>query len=150
MAPDRSERRRRVRGFTLIEALVALVIVGASGMALFSWINASLESMRRVELANARSRAQTDALEFMQSVNPMLRPQGEADLAGARLRWRSELQGPRADGVGYPQGSSLFQVGLYSTRVQVTDSEGQAWFEFDMQQVGFERVRSGGTPMSVP
>ena len=63
-------------GFTLIEALVAMVILGGAGVALFGWINASIVSVRRVELANERSAALANAIEYMQSVNPMALPEG--------------------------------------------------------------------------
>ena len=34
------------RGFTLIEAIVAMVLIASTGMALFSWINSNLNPPR--------------------------------------------------------------------------------------------------------
>ncbi len=136
------------RGFSLLEAVVALVILASSGMALFSWVNASIVSLRRVEDANARSAAQSNALEFMESVNPMLRPQGRMDLGEYRITWQSSTITAPMDGNEYPRGRSLFELALYDTVVKTYRGADEFWFEFKLKQVGYKKVRSGVNPFT--
>ena len=81
--------RNRQKGFTLLEAIVALVLIGSAGMALFSWINGNYISLSRIRDVNARSEATVNVLEYMDRVNPMLTPDGVAPLGAYSIRWRS-------------------------------------------------------------
>lgn len=139
--------RRFQRGFSLLEAVVALVILASSGWALFNWVNASIVSLRRVEDANARSAATVNALEYMQAVNPMLRPEGRMELGGYRIAWAATAVTQPMDGSDYPRGKSAFQVALYDTVVHVYREEGgQQWFELTLRQVGYKKVRDVVNP----
>ena len=55
------------RGFSLLEAIVALALLASVGMALLSWLNGSLISLRRVQEVAAVQAAARDAS------NPALR-----------------------------------------------------------------------------
>lgn len=143
-----AESRGKHRGFSLLEAMVALVVLSSAGMVLFSWINASIVSLRRVEDANVRSAATINALEFMQSVNPMLRPQGSMDLGAYELRWQSRELTTPLDGADYPRGIGPFQIALYDTTVSLHQHGGAYWFEFNLQQVGHRRVRTAINPFT--
>ncbi len=139
----RRAREARQAGFTLLEAIVAMVLISTAGLALFGWINGNLISLSRVQDANARSEATVNILEYMQRVNPMLAPDGQADLGRYSIRWKSEPTTPVAEGVDHPRGRSLYQLALYRTTVAVRSLEGGPWFELKMQQVGYRKVRSG-------
>ena len=130
------------RGFTLIEAIVAMVLIASTGMALFSWINSNIITLNRVQQANAESAATTSALDYMSVVNPMDKPEGQAVLGPYRLRWKSTASTEPRDGAGYPYGISQFQLALYSTQVQIYKADGQVWFNFELQQTGYKKVRS--------
>lgn len=133
--------RHRQHGFTLIEAIVALVLIGTTGMALFSWINSNIITLNRVQESNAENAATLNALEYMQSVNPMLSPEGRADLGPYRLSWKSQAVTEPRDGASYPIGISLYQLALYQTQISVHQSNAQPWFSFTLQQVGYKKVR---------
>jgi len=132
---------RGQRGFTLLEAIVALVLIGTMGMALFGWINNTLLSLHRVQDANAVAEAKLNVLEYMDTVNPMLRPEGLAALGTYRLRWQAKASTAIQDGTAYPRGISLYQLALYDTLIQVERADGKAWFEFALKQVGYKKVR---------
>ena len=132
----------RQAGFTLLEAIVALVLIGGAGMALFSWINGNIMALTRIHDVNARSEATANILEYMDRVNPMLTPEGVAPLGAYSIRWRSQAISNIGEGANYPRGQSLYQLALYSTAVLVRSAEDQAWFELKLQQVGYKRVRS--------
>jgi general secretion pathway protein I len=136
------------RGFSLLESVVALVIIASAGWALFSWLNASIVSLRRVEDANARSAATVNAVEFMQSVNPMQRPQGQVDLGDTRIRWTATPLTQPLAGVNPNRGRSDFDLALYDTVVRASRDD-RPWFELRMKLVGYKRVRQTVSPFSL-
>ena len=131
----------RQKGFTLIEAIVALVIIATTGMALFSWINSNIITLNRVQEINAINAATANALEYMATVNPMVTPDGQSNLGAYRLEWRAQVSTETRDGVDYPYSISLYQLNLYQTKVTLKNPAGTVWFAFDLQQVGYKKVR---------
>lgn len=141
---------RREGGFSLLEAVVALVILASVGWALLSWVNASIVSLRRVEDANAQSAATINAVEYMQTVNPMLRPQGGVDLGGYRIAWVSTAVTSPLPGTDFQRGRSNYDLALYDTTVRAYRGEAeQPWFEFRLRQVGFKAVRKSINPFAM-
>lgn len=138
---------RPERGFSLLEALVALVILGGAGMALFSWINVSLVSLQRVEDANARSEAIANVVEHMQSVNPMLAPRGTVDFGRYTIDWDVQPVTNVVDGAAYPRGLSQYQLALYDAQVRAAKPGDSSWFELKLLLVGYKRVRMSMTPL---
>lgn len=133
--------RRKQHGFTLIEAIVALVLIATTGMALFSWVNSNIITLNRVQENNAKNDATLNAVEYMHGINPMTSPQGQASLGAYRLTWNAEATTEPRDGASYPVGISLYQFGMYQTKIAVQKSDGQIWFAFTLQQVGYKKVR---------
>jgi general secretion pathway protein I len=110
---------KRQRGFTLLEAIVALVILSISGLALYGWIATNLQNLQRLEAAQERAYLTRTLLQFAATLNPMLKPDGKADLGGYAVSWQSQaVQGP-VDGVSLTGGKSLYQVGLYQVELQI-------------------------------
>ena len=138
----RARPSRRQRGFTLIEAIVALVLMASTGMALFGWINSNIITLNRVQEANAQSAAIASVLDYMNAINPMLKPVGQTDLGAYRIQWQATASTEPRDGAGYPYGLSQFQLALYDTRIQIYQANGQPWFDFTLQQVGYKKVRN--------
>ena len=138
--------RARQRGFTLLEAIVAMVILSGAGMVVFAWINGSLSALHHVEDSNARSEAMANVIEHMQAVNPMLQPEGSADFGRYRIRWQAKADTDVIDGSNYPQGISLYQLALYKTHVQASTQADPNWFELDLDLVGYKRVRQNFNP----
>ena len=128
------------RGFSLLEAIVALALLASVGMALLSWLNGSLISLRRVQEVAAVQATARDALAYLDTINPMLTPQGETELGEWRLRWQAHEVEPAREGADYPGGIGLFDVGLYDTRVWL-EWDGRAIEEFVLRQVGYRKVR---------
>jgi general secretion pathway protein I len=131
----------RQRGFSLLEAVVAMVLISGAGAALFSWINSELASVSRLQQSNAKAEAMVNVLELMHTVNPMLTPEGTASFAAYRLTWNAKAVTPVQDGLTYPRGISLYQLALYDTLVRVDNPDGMPWFDFTLRQVGYKRVR---------
>jgi general secretion pathway protein I len=134
-------RKSKQNGFTIIEAIVAMVLIATSGMALFSWINSNIITLNRIQEVNAVNAATANALEYVTTINPMANPQGKADLGAYLLEWDATASTETRDGADYPYSISLFQLNLYQTKVTLKKPGGQVWFTFDVQQVGYKKVR---------
>jgi general secretion pathway protein I len=134
--------RHKQSGFSLLESIVALVLLASVGMALFSWINTSVMSLQRVREANLESETTLNVIEYMQTVNPLLKPDGKADLGSYGLTWKATQLGPLRDGAGYPAGIGLWQLGFYETEVNITRENQVPWFSLKLKQVGYQRIRS--------
>jgi general secretion pathway protein I len=137
-------------GFSLIEAVVALALIGGVGIALLSWINSNIDALGRVQDANARAEATVNVLEFMNTVNPMLTPEGKATFGTYQLTWKATPITAKQDGANYPGGVSLYQLSLYENVVAVASMGGDPWFSFTLRQVGYKRVRDLRLPFDVP
>lgn len=131
---------RYQRGFSLLEAVVALAILASVGMALFAAMNQSLNMVARAEAAQERETALRNAVAWIQVVNPAQQPQGEQMLGDVLLRWSSEPVEPPLDAAGGNARAGLYRVGLYTMHLQV-DRDGQPLAELELRRVGYEQVR---------
>lgn len=130
------------RGFSLLEAVVAMVLISGAGYALFGWINSNIMALNHIHESNARSAATQNILEYMDSVNPMLRPDGNADFGNYRIAWKAKPVTLVQDGTSYPEGVSLYQLALYETMIEVETPGKNRWFDFKLRQVGYKKVRT--------
>lgn len=138
--------RRRNRGFSLLEAIVALVLVASTGVAVFSWINVNLITLNRSRAQAVAATATRNALEVMRSVNPGEQPAGSVEIDGWTYEWNATELQPMVNGAGYPGGMSLFDVGLFDTRVRVLH-EGSAVADFQLRQPGYKQAREWNPPL---
>lgn len=130
----------KARGFTLLEALVAMFLVASVGMALLSWVNSIMIGLQRSEAALQREQAINNALAFCAKLNPMLRPNGQEDMVLYQLSWRSSLlESTRQNitGLGVP---GLYKVGLYQLDVEISSPQGEEIARFQVRQMGYEQT----------
>ena len=130
----------KARGFTLLEAIVALVILTTAGLALFTWINASFDSLHRIEFNNNRAAAEINALEFLRTINPMERPEGETVLGAVTVRWRARLVGDIRPNLTDGQTAGPFMVGLYETEVELAAPPQLPRYTLKVRQMGYQRL----------
>jgi general secretion pathway protein I len=133
-------RRPRQSGFSLIEALAALVLIASVGMALYGWINSNLITLQRVKHHADKAVVVRNVLAWFKQLNPMEQPSGTTEIAGWRVEWDSRELRPPTDNVGHPGGIGLFQVALYDVRVRI-GYPGENLEELALRQVGYRQVR---------
>lgn len=108
---------RAPRGISMVEVLAAMVIFSAGAVLLFSWIGQANDRLGRLSEEQRVLFAELTSLEYMKTVNPMLKPSGEARLLdGVRLRWLARRLG---DGETVLRPGSLYEVGLYQVKVSI-------------------------------
>lgn len=134
-------RQHSQGGFSLLEAIVALVLLSTVGMAIFSWINTSLIGLNRAQAVTTRTQTIQNALSAMEQINPAEAESGEMQVGNMEIEWYTEIVEPLQDGVGYPLGTGLYQIGLYDTHVTVKQ-EDKEQVSFVIRQVGFLQVRT--------
>lgn len=142
----RAVRRARWRegGFSLLETIVALVLVASTGLALMSWINTSLIEVNRLQEREGRARLLLAATEAVQTIDPMSRPEGQMSLGSVSLQWQAEPASPSMRSAGFEgAGMGMFDVRLFTVRAQARDSASGAEVAFDATLVGYRYVGAG-------
>lgn len=134
---------RQQRGFTLLEAIVALVIFSMTAIALYGWQDSNLQTVRRAEAHAQNNALVRSALGVLAQVNPMLTPAGERPMGRLTIQWVSQPVQPVKPGVAALGTPGIFDLGLYLLDVQVLDG-GKALASFQVRQVGYKQVRSSG------
>lgn len=135
-----SAANRRVSGFTLLEAIVALVLLTTAGFALFSWINASFDALNRIETNNARAAAEINALEYLKTVNPYVTPEGEEKLGEVSMRWRARAVTDIKPNITDAQTFGIFVVALYDVEVTLESLPKLPRYAFNVRQMGYKRT----------
>ncbi|MGQ3050330.1 MAG: type II secretion system protein [Roseateles sp.] len=129
------------RGFGLLEAIVALVILASAGLALFAWIGQSLGDVRRIEDAQARAALQLKAVGLVTNINPFVEPKGERRVGAVRIRWTSELIEPMRYSLPFAGSKSpIWEVGLYRLDVVGTEESTATRVEFSIEQPGLNAL----------
>lgn len=120
-----------------------MVILGTSGLMLFSWLNQNFETVSRLSDAENRARLRLEAQSLLSTVNPGTEPVGEKDLLDLRLRWHAELVEPMRD--EYDMGGYVvprWRLGLYRVRFQAEHLKSGVRVSWEQLVAGW-RLRSG-------
>jgi len=134
MRPD------RVRGFTLLEAVVALAILAAAGMALFAAMSQAVQMTARAERVREDDVALRNALAWIEQVNPTAKPDGDVPLGGYELRWRAALVEPVLPGATGYLLPGYYEVGLYDLDLELW-RDGELRREARLRRAGYRQVR---------
>jgi type II secretory pathway pseudopilin PulG len=118
--------RPAARGFGLLEAVVALALFALVGSALFAWIDTNLDAASRLRQRDESQRDLQLALAWVQTVNPMARPSGDAEPEpGTRLRWQARALTAATPVAPLPGGTwTPFRVAMFEVDVTVSRANG--------------------------
>jgi general secretion pathway protein I len=134
-------RARAARGFSLIEALVALIIAAISLAAVLELQRQLADGQARYERALLIAQLQRDALALTADTNPADQPEGRVPLAAGRaLRWRAEPRSAVALNTGSAASGRRFAMQLYRVRVDILDPSGAAMSQIAFDRVGWRRL----------
>ncbi len=133
------------RGFSLLEAIVAMTVFASVAVVLYSWQAQAIRSLQRVADRQAFVAAVEAAMPVVDMINPMVTPRGERRIADLEVRWRSTaLDGPKP-GRTQVGAESLFDVGLYRVDVEVL-RDGVEVARFNLRRPGYRQVRTVEEP----
>jgi prepilin-type N-terminal cleavage/methylation domain-containing protein len=128
----------RRRGFTLLEAIVALAIIGIALIPVMSFLAQAARQLTAAAESNLQVAAQQAAMAYVEVLNPQKNPVGEAPLSDTlTLRWTSRrLTDPDSgDMLGGRLGG--YRLGFFVVEVTVV-RDGRDWFTFDARKIGYE------------
>ncbi|HLO96369.1 MAG TPA: type II secretion system protein [Burkholderiaceae bacterium] len=131
-------RSRTVRGFGLLEAIVAVVLLASVGGALFSWLSQSVNAASRLEAASLEARLSSQAEQAFAQVNVFKEPSGERRWGQLQLRWKSTLISPMRYAVMGDVDAVRWRVGLYQVQLQVRDLDSGHDLTLDLTRTGLE------------
>lgn len=133
--------RSKQAGFTLLEAIVAMVIFSLGAFALYGWLSTNLITLERVIDRREAEASVRSALDMVRRVNPMEEPRGERAVGTLEVQWEAtpvEPPRPSVSQIGMP---TLFEVGLYTLDVRVS-RDGEEVDRFQVRQAGHRQVRA--------
>ncbi|QDA56944.1 type IV pilus modification PilV family protein [Thermomonas aquatica] len=137
----RPASRRGVRGFTLLEAIVALVVFSLGAFALYGWLSTNVITLNRIRDRQQLEVAMDSTLDLIRRSNPMETPTGQRKVGDFVVTWTSTPVEPPKTGVDQSGGPSIFMVGLYDLEVRAT-RDGRELHAFHVRQVGWKQVRT--------
>ena len=133
--------KRAPRGFSLIEALVALIIAAISLAAILELQQQLADGQARYERALLIAQLQRDALALTTDINPAAQPEGGVPLAAGRaLRWRAEPRSAAALNTGSAASGRRFALQLYRVTVEIMDASGAQMGQVTFDRVGWRRL----------
>lgn len=135
-----ARRHARQAGFTLLEAIIAMVIMATTLMALYAWLASStLGAARAAERATSLSDART-AVAYLERVNPMTDPDGSVKIGGFALTWHAEAVTERRTGRAATGEPSPYDYQLYDMQVELA-RDGAVTRNFSMRRAGWVATR---------
>lgn len=123
-------------GFTLLEVIIALVVLSSALIPLFMLFSTHLDAMRRLADENEKAAATHTIMNFMDNINPAEMGSGQNETGGYSYSWESTAILPLEK---IPKGA--FKVGLYDTKIEVEKKKDQPWFDFTLRLTGYERIK---------
>lgn len=136
-------------GFTLVEALVALVLLSVGLAVFYEFLGSALHAADRARhVAEAYDRDRS-ALALASTLNPMADPEGVFDLGPYRIRWRSERLTAAIGSTSFPLADpGAFVVALYRLTLDFPDDLDFA--PVAVTKLGYHREPVSRTPSAEP
>ncbi len=145
-----SLRRNTGRGFTLLEAIVAVAVVGIALVPIITFISQMITGLVRAGDANARSLAEQSIIELLDPLNPSERPIGDDQIGDLLVHWESATIIPANKDIHVGVGLAGYGIGFYTVSVSVERLNKGPWFTFEMRKVGYQLLGSSRLPGAIP
>ncbi len=131
---------RKARGFTLLEAIVAMVVFSLGAFALYGWLATNMITLGRISERQEQDVAYASALDLVRRSNPMQSPAGTRDIGDMTVLWRSySVEDPKPN-VDQSGSDGIYMVGLYTVYVRVTRGD-RLIGNFRVRQIGWKQVK---------
>ncbi len=134
------KRARKQRGFTLLEAMVALVIFSLAAMGIYGWVNANLISLNRLADLAANEQVLNSAVERLRIVNMSEETEGAFNVDEYNVQWRADLVEPWHNGVTAAGAITIYDLALYEVKL-VFIKDGRERGHFSYRNTVYKQVR---------
>jgi len=135
--------RRAQAGFSLLEAIVAMVVMSMAMLALYGWLSTSILGLTRAQDHALSLQDSRTALAIVDTINPVSEAAGQRQVGGLEISWNSTPiaeQRPARSRSGMP---GLFEVALYQVNVEIS-RDGRSVRNFSLRKAGWVQVRALG------
>jgi len=125
-------------GFTLLEAIVALTVIGIAMLPVMSFLAQATRQLSAAADSNRRVFAQQAVMAFSEAMNPLATPDGETQLSpNLTVRWISTpIAAPNEQSrLGGRLGG--YRIGFYAVEFTLVQDQ-QDWFSFTARKIGYE------------
>lgn len=128
------------RGFTLLEAIVALVIFSMAAIGIYSWINTNLITLNRLADVAATEQVLNSSVERLKLVDLTQETSGRFNVNGYWVDWRADLIEPWKPGVAARGSLGIYDLGLFTISLSVTKGSRLA-ASYQYRQVAYKKAR---------
>ena len=131
--------RSNQNGFTLLEAMVAIVVLSSVSFAVFSWVNQSVQLLMRADAVMTQELVLADLLSEMEFIDLRFDSEGELERDGIKLHWSSKAVETREGRT--PAGLlGFYDMTLYEVVVRIHRDELQV-ADYKYNIVSYVQVR---------
>lgn len=130
---------RHQKGFSLIEAIVALVVFSMAAIGIYSWINTNITTLNRLSDIAATESALNQAQERLKLIDLFSEQQGRFEVDGTQVDWKADLVEPIKNGTTATGAIGLYDLGLYQITLNLTRESRTTKYIY--RQVGYKQVR---------
>jgi len=130
------------KGFTLLEAIVALAIFAAGTVTLYAWYSTVLLGLIKAEERLVVTEFSRNVEAHLVTLNLRQAANGEYRANDYIARWNATLVEPKKQGKNLSGFQSYYELGLYDVDVRIIRlADSQEIERFSTRLVGYEGVR---------
>ena len=118
-----NSRFKKSRGFTLLEAIVALAIFSMVAIGIYSWINTNLITLNRVAEVAATEQVLNSSIERLKLVDMSKETSGRFNVNGYWVDWKAELIEPWKNGITTAGAIGLYDLGLFTIKLSFSKDD---------------------------
>lgn len=135
-----SKSARKQGGFTLLEAMVALVIFSLAAMGIYGWVNANLISLNRLADLAANEQVLNSAVERLKLVDMVKETEGAFNVGDYNVQWHADLVEPWHNGITAAGAVTIYDFGLYDVNL-VFVKDGREHGHFSYRNTVYKQMR---------
>lgn len=130
------------RGFTLLEAIIAIAVLAVGASGLYAWVNTNLKTLQRVDVVTERASLITSATELMQAIDPYEQPEGRVMLGESTISWRTAKPAYEASMRTRDGAVGVNGMGLVRATVEIHSGDSDRLVaQFEMWLLGVRQTR---------
>ncbi len=130
------------RGFSLLEAIVALTIFSSASVALYSWYGTIMIGLVRAEERLELTEFSRNVDAYLTTLNLQSESTGVYSANGYSAHWQAALLEPKQEGRNLGGQLGYYRLGLYELKIVIVeDSAGKELDTLVTRVAGYEGVR---------